>query len=231
MTFKFGIQWSILFSLSILISGCATMFAPGSDQITIKSDPEGVSVYDGVSYLEGSQIIFANTDFRFYEDGKLRLEAFDLIDVASFSPRDYFFKPLSFKIKTGLTRKMSDEGGERLVWQVNPGIGLAFTNQFMGLYYGLAEIDLNMGGGLRDSYSAGTGIEVGAIHNLTDVWKVQIVAETLLYEWGERFQENKISVVQILRLSRNNSLNLSLLWEEVFNDDRLEAALGWNYYF
>jgi hypothetical protein len=35
----------------MLLSGCATMFAPGSDKITIKTDPAGADVYEGGDFL------------------------------------------------------------------------------------------------------------------------------------------------------------------------------------
>lgn len=41
----------ILCALSGLLFGCATMFAPGEDQITIKTDPGGAEVYDGATLL------------------------------------------------------------------------------------------------------------------------------------------------------------------------------------
>jgi hypothetical protein len=40
-----------LLLLFVLLSGCASMFAPGSDKITINSIPTGAKVYDGVNLL------------------------------------------------------------------------------------------------------------------------------------------------------------------------------------
>src|SRR3989338_4713419 len=74
-------------------------------------------------YVEGSQIVFADTTLRYYNDGRIRLESFDMIDISSFSPRSNFFQPLSWKIKTGFSRKTYHDE-KHLIYQVNPGFGL-----------------------------------------------------------------------------------------------------------
>lgn len=40
-----------LFALCGFLCSCATMFSPGADEITIKSEPEGADVYDGANLL------------------------------------------------------------------------------------------------------------------------------------------------------------------------------------
>lgn len=44
-------QAIILCTLCILLSGCATMFAPDRDQVTIKTEPAGADVYEGANFL------------------------------------------------------------------------------------------------------------------------------------------------------------------------------------
>lgn len=182
-------------------------------------------------YLVGSQIVFADTAVRYYTNGKIRLETFDLIDIVSLSPRNNFFKPLSWKVKTGLTQKMGIDKDEHLIYQLDTGFGIAFQHEFIGLYYALAEASLNVGGEFKDNYALGVGIGVGTVKQITDLWKVNLSAEALFYKLGERFQENKVSAVQTLRLDQNNSLNLSLSWYEIFGNERPEVKLNWNYYF
>lgn len=181
-------------------------------------------------FLEGSQIVFLDTGVR-YSEGKIRLWNLDLIDITSLSPRDHFFKPLSFKIKTGLTSKMLRDEDVHLVYQLNPGLGLSYKNRFSGLSYLLAEADLNLSGELEDNYSLGIGILAGTIKKITDFWKLNLQAEALFFGFGEKFQEYKASVVQGFRLSQNNSLDLSYSWNNIFHNDQYEAKLNWNYYF
>lgn len=218
-------HFSSRFSLGVGIRGDdifqEVRFRPAYHDLT---DPD-----DG--YLEGSQIVFADTALRYYTDGRIRLETLDLLDIVSISPRNNFFKPFSWKIKTGLTQKIGNDKEEHLIYQLDAGFGFAFKNELIGLYYALAEGSLNMGGELRDSYALGVGIGIGTIKKITDIWKINLSAEALFYGLGERFQEYKISAVQTLRINQNNSLNLSLSWKEIFNKEQPEVKLNWNYYF
>ncbi len=218
-------HFSSRFSLGVGVRGDdifqEVRFRPAYHNLT---DPD-----DG--YLEGSHIIFADAALRYYTDGRIRLESLDLIDIVSLSPRNNFFKPISWKVKTGLTQKMGSDQQEHLLYQLDAGFGFAFKNELTGLCYTLAEASLNVGAELRDYYALGVGINVGTIKQLTDVWKINLSAEVLFYEFGDRFREKKVSVVQTFKINQNNSLNLSLSWEEIFNRERPEVKLNWNYYF
>ena len=44
-------SWVVFFSVVVLLSGCASMFAPASDKVTIDSIPQGANVYDGANLL------------------------------------------------------------------------------------------------------------------------------------------------------------------------------------
>lgn len=154
-----------------------------------------------------------------------------MIDIVSLSPRNNFFKPLSWKVKTGFAEKMFRDKNKHFVYQLNPGFGLAYKNEGIGLWYALADASLNAGGKFKDSYAAGIGMQIGAIKKITDSWKMNLSAEILLYGIREWFQEKRASLVQTFTLNRNNSLNLSIAWEEIFRSEQTEIQLSWNYYF
>ncbi|MHB8483244.1 MAG: Lnb N-terminal periplasmic domain-containing protein [Nitrospiria bacterium] len=182
-------------------------------------------------FAEGLQIVFADTAVRAYNDGRVELENFNLIDIFSLSPRDLFFKPLSYKFYTGWTRQMDPSGDDRLVYRLNPAVGLTFENKWIGLYYGLAEINLNVNSGFKDNAALGGGAEIGIIRKITDSWKINLSVERLDYPLRESFQENKASAVQTLKINQNNSLNFSILWDEVFNNNQTDVTISWNIFF
>ena len=181
-------------------------------------------------YVEGSQIVFADTTLRYYNDGRIRLESFDMIDISSFSPRSNFFQPLSWKIKTGFSRKTYHDE-KHLIYQVNPGFGLTYKNRVAGLWYILGQVNVNVGGEFKDSYAAGAGLHIGTVKKITDYWKINLSAESLFYGIREWFHENRAAAVQSFRLNQNNSINLSISWEEIFKNEQTEVKLNWNYYF
>lgn len=189
------------------------------------SDPEG-------GYIEGSEIVFFGVTARnIPTNGGIRLENLDIISLVSISPRDKFFKPISWKVKTGLLQKAMSDGDEELVYQLNPGGGFAFKDDLTGLYYLMLETDLNVSGAYRDDFSFGVGPSIGVIKGITDFWKMNVYANALYYEVGDQHREFKASLEQVFRLSRNNSLNLDLSWKRAFETEQREVKLNWNLYF
>ncbi|MFI5303281.1 MAG: DUF4105 domain-containing protein [Nitrospiria bacterium] len=216
-----------------------------SSRISLSEGIRGNSSFEEISYrpayhsltdpdegfAKGMQIDFADTTVRAYNNGSVKLESFDLIDIMSLSPRDRFFEPLSYKITTGFYQQMTQTGDDRLVYLLNPGIGMAFENRWAGLIYGLGEVNLDLSKDFKDLYALGGGLQVGAINQITDQWKSALSFERFSYPVRNVFQENRASLVQTYRLNQNNSLNLSFLWDEMFHHDRTEGQLKWNYYF
>lgn len=189
------------------------------------SDPSG-------GYIEGSEIVFFSMTVRnIPADGGVRLEGLDVIDIVSISPRDRFFKPTSWKVKTGFLQKTTPDLDEKLVYNLNPGGGFAFKNDMIGLYYFMVETDLNVGGGYKDSYSLGIGPSIGLIREMTEFWKMNLFANAFYYEVGDRHKGYKVTAQQVVRLSQNNSLNLDLSWMRDFDVEQNELKLNWNLYF
>jgi hypothetical protein len=182
-------------------------------------------------FAKGSQIVFADTAVRFYNDGKIKLESFDLIDIVSLSPRDRFFKPLSYKVTTGLKQQMTGSGNDLLVYQLNPGAGMAFEKEWLGLVYGLGELTLNVSEEFNDKYALGGGLQTGIVKQTGEKYKIVLSLETLSFPMRNIFHENKISAIQVLKINQNNSLNISLLWDQVNDSHRAEGKMSWNYYF
>jgi len=183
-------------------------------------------------YIEGGQIDFFSIRGRYYfKEDKLRLQSFRFVDIVSLSPRDMFFKPISWKVNTGFDRKIFRDGEEHLIYRVNPGGGFAYQNSFLGLYYGMVETDLNLSGGLKDDYALGFGASAGIIKKIGGAWKIHFSVLGMSYEAGDTHRSMKASLDQNFRITTNNSVTFSLLREKTFYHYQSEARLGWNYYF
>ncbi|QSA97201.1 DUF4105 domain-containing protein [Methylococcus sp. EFPC2] len=73
------------------------------------------SAYHGLTdpwpgYRAGAAIRFLDGALRYYENGDFRLDRLDVLDIRSFSPRDEFFKPLSWGLGLGAKRSLLREG-------------------------------------------------------------------------------------------------------------------------
>ncbi|MGD0276296.1 MAG: DUF4105 domain-containing protein, partial [Syntrophales bacterium] len=77
---------------------------------------------DNRGYVEGSQIKFAETMLRYYDNrNTLWLESLDIVNIISISPIDKFSSPISWWVNTGLYRTGFRDRSESLIYQVSPG--------------------------------------------------------------------------------------------------------------
>ncbi len=160
-------------------------------------------------YIEGGQIVFTNVNIRYYpEEQRIALQNFDIIDIVSFSPRDRFFSPISWKIMTGFERKYAKSGNDILIYKINPGGGLAYASDFTGLFYIMMETELDAGKWLDDTYAAGVGASTGIIKNITRFWKAHVFARNVYYVFGDGRNELILTAAQGFRLTTNNSIIL-----------------------
>jgi hypothetical protein len=131
---------------------------------------------------------------------------------------------------TGFDRKLMPEGGESLVYRINPGGGVTYRSNHLGLVYFMLESDLNFSNKFRDRFSFGIGPSAGVLTAITDSWKMNLSARSLFYELGERHRSAFVSLTQNLKISVNNSMQFSLSREKTFDLYQTEAKLVWNWY-
>lgn len=120
-------------------------------------------------FVPGAQIEFCGVVLRSYEgEAKPKLERFDAIGLRSFTPRDRFFAPPSWKVDTGLIRERSgaNGGAEQHVY-VDFGVGGCWSLPNRGMVYAMLDADLREVD--RDpSLALGLGPEVGLLLPLGD---------------------------------------------------------------
>ena len=181
-------------------------------------------------YLEGSQVVFGDITIRYYEENYLKFEKLDVIDLFSLAPRDDFFKPLSWKVKTGIKRRTLPTGDHDQFY-LNPGFGLTYKSNWLGLYYILAESDIEFSKHLEKGYSLGVGASTGFVTNIGNHWKILFSAKATSFEAGEKYSYREFSFIQNFKINHSNGLTLSCLREESFDLTRDEAKVNWNVYF
>ena len=184
-------------------------------------------------FKTGSQIVFVDTALRYYpRESKARLEAIDLIDIVSIAPRQQFFRPISWKVKTGFFRRRAQAGRLAMVWGLNPAFGVAYDTKVPGLSYLLLETDLHVGSALSGSYSLGGGVSAGVITDLTGWWKAHLTVRYLDYPLGDETSALTLGLGQSFRISTD--LGLSVVAErKTFDDDdpNLETMVSGSLFF
>ncbi|GFO67672.1 hypothetical protein GMLC_12510 [Geomonas limicola] len=183
-------------------------------------------------YIRGAQIKFLDTalDYRLPDDG-MRLRSLHLVDILSLTERDLFFKPLSWKVSTGWDTELLRDGTDHLIYRLNTGGGVAGGSPFGGIWYGLGEVDVNLGTGLRGDAALGLGVSAGALEQLTPWWKLHLSASIFSFELGDQRTRIKLSLDQNLRLAQNDSLSLLYSRQFVNRHHVEDVSLLWNHYF
>jgi len=183
-------------------------------------------------FIRGAQIKFLDTalDYRLPDDG-LRLRTLHLVDILSLTERDLFFKPLSWKVNTGWDTELLRDGTDHLIYRLNTGGGVAVASPFHGIWYGLGEVDVNLGSGLRGDAALGLGVSAGALEQFTPWWKLHLKASIFRYELGDARTRIKLSLDQNLRLAQNDSLSLLYSRQFVNRHQVEDVSLLWNHYF
>jgi hypothetical protein len=183
-------------------------------------------------YREGAQIIFSSVALRYYPlQGSLQLDNFDFIDIVSLTPRDEFFQPISWKVKTGFERRILADDDDHLIYRLNPGGGFSWQNDLLGLYYVMTEADLNLGRPLEENYALGIGGSAGLIKLLTDSWKVHVFMRDIYYGLGDTTNTIEAGLLQNFAITANTSVGASVSYSRSHGFDQTEAKVSFNLFF
>jgi hypothetical protein len=153
-----------------------------------------------------------------------------LVDIFSLAPRDLFFKPISWKVNGGLTRKPFRDGSDLLYLGINTGGGMAWEPSHSLIFYVMAEADLNFSDRFQDKTAIGAGPNLGLLMQITSDWKAHLHGTSLFYGL-ERHEYYRGALDQNYRLSRNSGIVLKTRWERSFDRSRAEATFAFNRYF
>lgn len=182
-------------------------------------------------YVRGSQIDFADLVLRYYpNDHKVELHNLNMIDIVSLSPRSRFFKPVSWKVRTGLVQRLFADGDNHLVYELTPGGGFCYGNDW-ALAYAMADAELLVSGRFKDSFSLGGGGSVGTLLNVGKRWKAHVALRHIWHEVGDSHQSTRISVDQTLITGTNSSVILHLSRERIFKQYATDLSLSWNLFW
>lgn len=183
-------------------------------------------------YLPGAAITFMEAEARYFLDQKkLALQELTLVEIDSVSPRDEFFKPISWTVKAVLEREETGKREHRTVFRTSGGPGLSYAFSGNGLAYGFIEPAIKIGSGLDDGYSLGIGSRAGILKPITDSWKAQLELVAESFGPGDSHTVLSAALNQTFSLNRDNALKVNLRREKFDGFYSTEAVFGWNAYF
>jgi hypothetical protein len=136
----------------------------GRNFLSLRFRPAYHDILDPLpGYARGAQINFLDFRGRYYPDNNdLELDQFIVIDILSLTPRDRFFKPLSWGVDTGIQRMWTDDGPTNGA-QVKGSSGVSYRVGEDHLAYGLLQGQLKVANRFQENYSLGGGIKTGLL--------------------------------------------------------------------
>ncbi len=205
----------------------------GAAFLSLRARPANHALLDpDAGYLPGAAITFMEAEARYnFTEEKLSLERFTLVDITSASPRDEFFKPISWKVSAEIQREESAKREHRTVFRVFGGPGLSYGGAHNSLFYGFIEPEAKAGSGLDDGYAIGAGVRAGAITNLKDWWKAQLELRATAFGPGESHSIISAELNQTFSIERDMSLMLNIKREKFDGFHSTEVIGYWNLYF
>ncbi|MBI5587604.1 MAG: DUF4105 domain-containing protein [Deltaproteobacteria bacterium] len=205
----------------------------GSAYQTLGVRPANHDLSDPIDgYLPGAAISFLDTELRYnYTERKFSLEKLTLVEIVSISEIDRFFKPVSWKVATGVYREEYARRRHRTVFDLNGGPGASVRVLSDGLLYAFLEPDIKIGSGLDKGYSIGAGLSAGILKQITGRWGAELKLRAVTYAAGDKTSVVSGELNQRFTINRTTALKLSVKREKYSGFYSTDVAASWNLYF
>lgn len=139
-----------------------------------------------------------------------RLEHLNLMNIRSLTPRDLFFKPLSWQFGAGWDHEWINADKRPLVGNIHGGVGFTWQPDGQALFFMMANVALLTNGGIPKGYDLGIGPELGLIWPVSPRWNMSFDAGYIRYARNLGFTSVRYSLDQNFMLTKMFSLRLDL---------------------
>lgn len=179
--------------------------------------------YNGTSRLN-----FFDATVRIFEDDRVLIDQFQLIDIASYAPRNQLFQPSAWKIRVGWEQrdeydsryaKFNLEGGRGLNYEVVKDVNV----------YGFLEVNGSSDAAFGNNFAAGAGVNAGTLVKVKQS-KLMIEARARNYTISD-YDFVQYKAEWNLPFNTNNALRAGYQYTET---DELKVdhwTVGWHGYF
>ena len=179
-------------------------------------------------FLQGAQINIGSLKLRAEENKGLRIYQLDIVDIFSLTPRNDFFKPLSWRIYSGFERQFTGNV-DQLSYHVTGGMGGSWQAVKSHQLYALAILRLEINKQLKNTIEPAIGFNAGLLSHFKHT--------TARLEFsGEQFEDSiyrlRAQYTQNFPLSTNQSIKIfyKYQWQEN-NTEFSDLNLSYQYYY
>ncbi len=182
-------------------------------------------------YTRGAQINFFDFTLRYDEkDETVRLHEWMIIDIFSLSPRDSFFKPVSWKVQTGFVRRPIGENYENeLVYSVHGGFGLNYgLTRDLNTFF-MIDMTLLLHDDLPNEAAVAAGPSLGVMWRVTSWWNMWLSGSVQHYDDSLDLTYVDYRMEQNFAFSTNTALRLVATerGDKAFSDTEVKATINW----
>lgn len=179
-------------------------------------------------YPEGSEIEMGDIELRLENNGTLKLEKLEVLNITSLSPRSLFFSPLSWRISTGIKRYQNEQTDFALAY-LDGGSGVSYPVA-MGLFYTLAEAELNVDRQIGKGYAGGLGFQLGYLLQ-TSAAQGKFSYQYRDFLVGGSYVIQKTELSLSFNTSHNTQIRFALNQMEINRDGNLNIDIQYAHYF
>lgn len=181
--------------------------------------------------LNGSAIEFLEPKIRKYENESLKLQEFNILNIASLSPRNEMFKPLSWRFNTGLKRRDTREE-QKLVYKTDLLVGRTYPINELFYFFGLMGPSFNISRSLDSSYSLGITGETGfRVEEYNSGLNFISSFKASRHSLGDEHSEIEFLSSLGYRISKSLSINLEYSRRKDYKFYYNDYSLRFNFYF
>ncbi|MCL4872846.1 DUF4105 domain-containing protein [bacterium] len=208
-------------------------FRDKSEFASIKLRPANHALMDPQEgYLPGAAITFLEGEARYDFDGRgLQAERLTLLEIISISPRDRFFKPISWRVTANALQKEYSGEEPRTVAGISADVGLSYGQWPGALVYAFAGPEAKAGRKLDKGYALGAGVKAGVIGKITERWKAQLEFIALAFGPGDSHDILAAELNQTFTTGKESAVMLNLKREDFDGFYSTEAAISLNLYY
>lgn len=185
-----------------------------------------------LGYLEGSSIEFPSFTVRNYTElDYFELEEVNLITIRSLSPRNVFFKPLSWSIYAGLKQKTLKDDQEHMTFHLNAARGVSYKSTTFGIYSFKVELEALGTGAYKQNHSIGIGGSFEITKSFGGRLKSYGYLKGINHSLGDRDDSVSLTLGQAYELNDNLTLKLILIRDKNFGHYKTDSALELSIYY
>lgn len=187
-------------------------------------------------YTDGAQINFLDLGLRLDPTGgDVRINDLTLIDIVSLSPRTDLFKPISWRIGTGIRRRPAatvfGDKPNNLGFFVQGGPGLTWGSFDRVVAYSFALASADANSSLVPAYALGVGASAGLLANPAHNWQLRAEVGGLDYAAGNGGHRNWAFIEQQFPLHNHWALRMRAEYEDAAGEKIGRGVLTLHRYF